>query len=60
MALSSKLAERTKDMSTGGRGGFNRGRSYVDMVFIMKQLVETYREKKGEVHIEKDCGLGKK
>ena len=33
------------------QGGFRSGRGCVDQIFVLKQLVEKYREKRKELHV---------
>ena len=60
MVLISKVIESTKNQVAEEQGGFRSGRGCIDQIFILKQLVEKYRDKRKVLHVafmdlEKTC-----
>ena len=46
-----RVMENTKKTGNGGKGGFKSGRGCIDTKFVLKELVEEYREKSKEVYV---------
>ena len=46
----SRVKESTKEQVAEEQGGFRLGRRFIDQIFVLKQLVEKYREKRKELH----------
>ena len=44
--LISRVAESTKEYVAEEQGGFRSGGGFADQMFLLKQLVQKYREKK--------------
>ena len=42
--------ESTKEQVTEEQGGFRSGKGCIDQIFVLKQLVEKYIEKRKELH----------
>ena len=43
--------ESTNEQVAEEQGGFRYDRGYIDQIFVLKKLVEKYREKKTEMYI---------
>ena len=46
-----RVIENTKEQVAEEQGGFGSGRGCIDQLFVLKQLVEKYREKRKEFHV---------
>ena len=46
----SRVMESTKEQVAVEQGGFRYGRGCIDQIFVLKQLVEKYEEKRKELH----------
>ena len=44
--LISRVTESTKEKEAEEKGGFRSGRGCIDQIFVLKQSVEKYREKR--------------
>ena len=51
MLLINRVTEITKEQVAEEQGGFRSGRGCKDQIFVLKQLVEKYREKRKEFHV---------
>ena len=49
--LISRVIESTKEQVAEEQGGFRSGRGCTDQIFVLKQLVEKYREKRKELQV---------
>ena len=45
------MIESTKEQVEEEQRGFRSGRGCIDQIFVLKQLVEKYREKRKELHV---------
>ena len=49
--LIDRVKESTKKQVEEEQGGFRSGRGCIDQIFVLKQLVEKYREKRKELYV---------
>ena len=46
-----RVIENTKEQIAEEQGGLKSGRRCIDQIFVLKQLVERYIEKRKELHV---------
>ena len=46
-----RVIESTKEQVVDKQGGFRPGRRCINQIFVLKQLVEKYIEKRKELHV---------
>ena len=46
-----RVIDSTKEQVAQEQGGFKSGRGCTDQIFVLKQMVEKYREKRKEMHV---------
>ena len=45
------MIEGTKEQVAKEQGGFRSGRGCIDQIFVLKQWIKKYREKRKELHV---------
>ena len=56
--LISRVIESTKEQVADGKGGFRSVRGCIDQIFVLKHLVEKYREKRRNCMLHSGPGEG--